>query len=514
MIPFSNQTYIDFSNPDNVKKQLDAISKVESKLGREYPNIIGGKEIFSEKKTKSINPANPDQVVGIFQKSGADQAELAINTAYETFKWWRNFPPVERAEFLFKAAEYVRKHRYEINAWMIKEVGKNYAEADGDVSEGIDFFEYYGREMLRYMRGADIPSLPGEFSEYGYIPLGVGVIIPPWNFPFAIMAGMSAAAIVTGNTVVLKPSSDAPMMAYLFARIMEEVGLPAGVLNFLVASGSETGDYIVDHPKTRFISFTGSVDVGKRIYERAAIVHPGQIWLKRVIAEMGGKDTLIIDSEAPCLDEAVNITITSAYGFQGQKCSACSRVVVDDKVYDEFLDKLIKATEALPIGEPTENYRIGPVVSASAEKTILEYIEIAKKEGKIVVGGNKLDRQGYFIQPTIVTDVAPDSRISQEEIFGPVLAVLRAKDFDEALAIANNTQYGLTGGVCTVNREKIIKAKRDFHVGNLYFNRKITGAMVGSHPFGGFNMSGTDSKTGSPDYLLLYMQGKAISELL
>lgn len=514
MIPFSNQAYIDFSNPDNVKKQKDALAKVESQFGREYPNIIGGKEVFSEKKTKSINPANPDQVVGIFQKSGADQADLAINTAYDTFQWWRNFPADERAKYLFKAAELIRKRRYEINAWMIKEEGKNFAEADADVSEAVDFLEYYGREMLRYMKGGDIPSLPGEFSEYFYIPLGVGIIIPPWNFPFAIMAGMTSAAIVTGNTVVLKPSSDAPMMAYLFARIMEEVGLPAGVLNFLVASGAEAGDYLVDHPKTRFISFTGSVDVGKRIYERAAIVHPGQIWLKRVIAEMGGKDTLIIDSEVANLDDAVNYTITSAYGFQGQKCSACSRVVVDDKIYDEFLDKLIKAANALPIGDPSENYRIGPVVSASAEKTVLEYIEIAKKEGKIVVGGNKLDRPGYFIQPTIVTDVAPDSRISQEEIFGPVLAVFRAKDFDDALAIANNTQYGLTGGVCTVNREKLIKAKRDFHVGNLYFNRKITGAMVGSHPFGGFNMSGTDSKTGSPDYLLLYMQGKAISELL
>ncbi len=514
MIPFSNQSYIDFSNPDNVKKQKEALSMVESQFGREYPNIIGGKEIFSDKKTKSLDPSDPSKIVGIFQKSGADQAELAINTAYETFQWWRNFPADERAKYLFKAAELIRKRRYEINAWMIKEVGKNYAEADGDVSEGVDFLEYYGREMLRYMKGGEIPSMAGEFSEYFYIPLGVGIIIPPWNFPFAIMAGMTAAAIVTGNTVVLKPSSDSPMMACLFARIMQEVGLPDGVLNFLVASGSEAGDYLVDHPKTRFISFTGSVDVGKRIYERASKVQPGQIWLKRVIAEMGGKDTLIIDSETPDLDQAVNMTITSAFGFQGQKCSACSRVVVDDKIYDQFLEKLIKATAALPIGEPSDNYRIGPVVSASAEKTILEYIEIAKKEGKIVLGGEKLNRPGYFIQPTIVTDIAPDSRISQEEIFGPVLAVLRAKDFDEALAIANNTQYGLTGGVCTINREKMIKAKRDFNVGNLYFNRKITGAMVGSHPFGGFNMSGTDSKTGSPDYLLLYLQGKAVSELL
>jgi len=325
---------------------------------------------------------------------------------------------------------------------------------------------------------------------------------------------MTSAAIVSGNTVVLKPSSDSPMMAYLFAEIMKEVGLPDGVLNLLVASGAEAGDYLIDHPKTRFIAFTGSVATGTRINERAAKVNPGQIWLKRVIAEMGGKDTLIVDSETHSIDAAVNATVVSAYGFQGQKCSACSRVVVDEKIYDEFVEKLVKQVQELPIGSPEDNVRFGPVVSASAEATVLEYIDIAKKEGKILTGGNKLNRPGYFIEPTVVADLAVDSRISLEEIFGPVLAVFKAKDFDEALKIANNTSFGLTGGIFSVNREKIMKAKKYFHVGNLYINRKITGAIVDVHPFGGFNMSGTDSKAGSRDYLLLFMQGKAITELL
>lgn len=514
MMPFTNQTYFDFTKKENFDLQKEALAKVNAQLGKEYPNIIGGKSVFSEKKTKSLNPANPSEIIGVFQKSGKDQAEEAIQTAWKTFQTWQYFPAEERAKFLFKAAEVCKKRRFEINAWMIKEVGKNFAEADADTAEAIDFLEFYGREMIRYAQSQPLTPYTQEYNEYFYIPLGVGVIVPPWNFPFAIMVGMTSAAIVTGNTVVLKPSSDSPMMAYLFAEIMKEVGLPDGVLNFLVASGAEAGDYLVDHPKTRFVAFTGSVATGTRINERAAKVNPGQIWLKRVIAEMGGKDTLIVDSETPSIDAAVNATVVSAYGFQGQKCSACSRVVVDEKIYDEFVEKLVKQVKELPIGSPEDNVRFGPVVSASAEATVLEYIDIAKKEGKILTGGNKLDRPGYFIEPTVVADLAIDSRISLEEIFGPVLAVFKAKDFDEALSIANNTSFGLTGGVFTLNREKLIKAKKHFHVGNLYFNRKITGAIVDVHPFGGFNMSGTDSKAGSRDYLLLFMQGKSVTELL
>ena len=514
MLPFSVEPLTDFTNPANVQLQKDALAKINTQLGKEYPNIINGKEVFSEKKTKSINPANPDELIGLFQKSGKDQAEEAIQAAHSAFQKWQYFPADERAKLLFKAAEICQKRRFEINAWMIKEVGKNFAEADADTAEAIDFLQFYGREMLRYSQPQPLTPYPHEYNEYFYIPLGVGVVVPPWNFPFAIMVGMTSAAIVSGNTVVLKPSSDAPMMAKLFADIMKEVGLPDGVLNYLVASGGEAGDYLVDHPLTRFVAFTGSVAVGSRIYERAAKVNNGQIWLKRVIAEMGGKDTMIIDSEIPSIDTAVATTINSAFGFQGQKCSACSRVIVDEAIYDEFLEKLAKQVKELPIGSPEENYRIGPVASASAEASIIEYLEIAKKEGNVLVGGNKIDRPGYFIEPTVVADLAVDSRISLEEIFGPVLAVFKSKNYDEALKIANNTSFGLTGGVFTNNREKIMRARKEFHVGNLYFNRKITGAIVDVHPFGGFNMSGTDSKAGSRDYLLLFMQGKAVSELL
>jgi len=348
-------------------------------------------------------------------------------------------------------------------------------------------------------------------NKYFYIPLGVGICIPPWNFPFAIMVGITSAAIVTGNTVVLKPSSETPMMAWLFQDIMHKVGLPAGVLNYFVASGAEAGDYLVDHPKTRFISFTGSMEVGLRIIERAAKTNPGQIWIKRVVAEMGGKDTIVVDSEAN-VDDAVAGVITSAFGFQGQKCSACSRAVVDEKIYDEFVQKLKAGVEKIKQGLPEENYQMGPVISASAEKSILNYIEIGKKEGKLLCGGNKLDRPGFFIEPTVIVDVDPMARISQEEIFGPVLAVIKARDFDNALEIANNTIYGLTGAVYSMNREKLNRATREFHVGNLYLNRKCTGAIVDVHPFGGFNMSGTDSKAGSRDYLALFLQGKSVAE--
>jgi len=406
----------------------------------------------------------------------------------------------------------MKQKRLEINAWMISEVGKSYLEADADTCEAIDFLEFYGREAIRYSQFQPLTPYPGEKNTYHYIPLGVGVVIPPWNFPFAILCGMATAGIVTGNTVVLKPSSDSPMMGQLFIDIMREVGLPEGVLNFFVASGAEAGDYLVQHPKTRFISFTGSMEVGLRINELAAKMSPGQIWIKRVVAEMGGKDTIVVDSEAD-INEAVKGVVASAYGFQGQKCSACSRAIVDEKIYDEFVEKLKIAVEALKVGNPQENFYSGPVVSAKAEQTILNYIEIGKKEGKLLVGGYKVEGlNGYFIQPTVFIDIDPLARISQEEIFGPVLAVIKSKDYDNALEIANNTIYGLTGAVFSLNPAKIDRARQEFHCGNLYLNRKCTGALVDVQPFGGFNMSGTDSKAGSRDYLLLFQQGKAITE--
>jgi 1-pyrroline-5-carboxylate dehydrogenase len=395
---------------------------------------------------------------------------------------------------------------------MISEVGKNYLEADADTCEAIDFLEFYGREVLRFAEKQPIIPVKGEKNKMIYIPLGVGVIIPPWNFPFAILIGTACAAIAAGNTIVLKPSSDSPMMGWLFADIMNHLGLPKGVLNFVVASGAEAGDYLVQHPKTRFISFTGSMEVGLRINELAAKTSPGQIWIKRVIAEMGGKDSMIIDSEAD-IDDAVKGTVAAAFGFQGQKCSACSRVIVDTKVYKEFVAKLKPAVEALVQGNPLDNHFMGPVVSAKAEKSILEYIEIGKKEGNLLTGGEKIKgMNGYFIKPTVFTDIEPMARISQEEIFGPVLAVIKSKNFEDSLEIANNTMFGLTGAVYTSNKKKLAKAEQEFHCGNLYLNRKCTGALVGAHPFGGFNMSGTDSKAGGRDYMLLFMQAKTISE--
>ncbi len=512
MKKFKNLTPYDFSDKKNVKKQKKAIDKVREEFGKEYANVIDGEKVKTEKKTISRNPANPDETIGTFQKSGKEDAEKAIQAAAKAFESWRFTPAEERANYLLEAAKIAKKRRMEINAWMISETGKNYPEADADTCEAIDFLEFYAREAIRYSKEQPLTPYEGEKTSYFYIPLGVGVCIPPWNFPFAIMLGITAATIVSGNCAVLKPSSDSPMMAKIFADIMEEVGLPKGVLNYLVASGAEAGDYLVEHPLTRFIVFTGSKEVGLRINELAAKVSPGQKWLKRVIVEMGGKDAIIVDSEAE-LDDAVDGVVKSAYGFQGQKCSACSRAIVDKKIYDKFVDKLKESIEKLEVGDPKDNYAAGPVINAAAEQSILEYIDIGKKEGRMICGGKKIeDKPGYYIEPTAIVDVEPGARIEQEEIFGPVLAVTKAEDFDHAIQIANDTDYGLTGAVYSMNREKLNKARDLFHVGNLYFNRKCTQAIVDVHPFGGFNMSGTDSKAGSRDYLELFLQGKAIGE--
>ncbi|MFN3194756.1 MAG: L-glutamate gamma-semialdehyde dehydrogenase [Chlorobiota bacterium] len=511
MVDYKPMDYLDFNDPEIASKQKAELDKVKEQLGKEYPNIIDGKEVFTDKKTKSYNPGNKDEVVGIFQKSGKEDAEKAILAAEKAFESWRFVPAKERAEYLFKASEIIKKRRLEINAWMITEVGKNYLEADADTCEAIDFLEFYGREMLRLSENQPLTGHPDEINEYFYIPLGVGIVIPPWNFPFAIMVGTVAASFVTGNTVVLKPSSDAPMMAKIFDEIMREVGLQDGVFNYLVASGAEAGDYMVDHPKTRFISFTGSMEVGTRIYERAAKVNSGQIWLKRVVAEMGGKDAMLIDSECD-VDYAAGEVVKAAFGFQGQKCSACSRAIVDESIYDEFVEKLKEKAEKIEIGDPRDDKAAGPVVSESAYNSIKEYIEIGKSEGKLILGGDTPDAdKGYYISPTIFVDVPEDARIAKEEIFGPVLSVIKSKNFDDGVRIFNDTIYGLTGGLITDNPEKLERGKKELHCGNLYLNRKCTGALVDVHPFGGFNMSGTDSKAGSRDYLQLFMQGKSVA---
>jgi 1-pyrroline-5-carboxylate dehydrogenase len=513
LIDFLNEPLTDFTKPENQQKMLDALKLVAGQFKAEYDLTIGGKKVKTAEKFSSYNPSDKDEVVGTSAKAGAKEAKKAVEAAYETFCWWQHAPADERAGYLLRAAGIMRRRKFEMSAWMVYEVGKNWVEADADVAETIDFLEFYGREALRYGGEQAITAYPGEFNELRYIPLGVGVVIPPWNFPCAIMAGMTSAALVTGNTVVLKPSSDAPVIAAKFMEVLDEAGVPAGVVNFVPGSGASCGDTLVSHPLTRFIAFTGSKEVGLHINELAAKHQPGQVWIKRVVAEMGGKDTIIVDAEAPNLDEAATGVMQSAFGFQGQKCSACSRVVVAARVYDEFLNLLIPKVRALTVGpvKDQKNY-MGPVVNKRAYDGIMGYIDTGRKEGRLVAGGKAAPGNGWFIQPTVIADIKPQAVIAQEEIFGPVLAVIKAQNFDRALEIANNTEYGLTGAVYSRNRAKLIKAKQHFHVGNLYLNRKCTGALVGVHPFGGFNMSGTDSKAGGRDYLLLFLQAKSISD--
>jgi len=511
--PYQPESYVDFSQEGPRARMLDALNQVSRQLGKFYPLRIGGKEIRTEQRISSINPAAPDQVVGQISKAGAEHAAQAVEVAFETFKMWSRVEPEARARILVKAAAIMRRRVYELAAWMCYEVSKSWNEGYADTCEAIDFLEFYAREMMRL--GGSHPTTPfaGEENEVRYLPLGVVVVIPPWNFPLAITTGMTSAAIVTGNTVILKPASTAPVIAAKMAEIFREAGLPDGVLNFLPGSGGAMGDVLVDHPRTRMIAFTGSKEIGLRIFERAAKVHPGQIWLKRTILEMGGKDSIVVDQTAD-LAEAAGGVIASAFGFQGQKCSACSRLIAHESVYSELLDRVVEGARRLTMGNPTgpDSIFMGAVIDEPAYKKINEYIAIGKREGRAVLAGTPAPAGGYFIPPTIIADVDRDARIAQEEIFGPVLAVIRGRNFNELLDIANGTEYGLTGAIYSRDRLRLERARHEFHVGNLYLNRKCTGAMVDVQPFGGFNMSGTDSKAGGRDYLQLFMQAKSICE--
>lgn len=511
---FRNEPFTDFSKPDDADAMRTAIDKVRSELGREYPIVIDGEKIMLGSKFNSINPANKSQVVGIFSEGDTDTGlvERAIGAATEAFNTWRNVDPAERADYLFKIAALMRERKHELSAWMIFEVSKTWAEADGDVAEAIDFCEFYGREMIRWAGEQPVTPYPGEKNNFEYIPLGVGAIIPPWNFPLAIMCGMTMAAVVTGNTVVLKPSSDSPTIAAKFIEITEEAGLPKGVINFISGS-AKTGEAMVTHPKTRFISFTGSKGVGLHINEEAAKTRPGQIWIKRVVAEMGGKDAIVVADDGD-IDSAAAGVVAAAFGFQGQKCSACSRLIVDEKVHDELMAKVVELTKKLKIGEPTESdTNVAAVINKRSFDTTMGYIKKGVDEGgEVVAGGSGDESNGYFIEPTIIDNVTAGATLEQEEVFAPVLAVIKARDFDHAIEIANDTEFGLTGALYSASEERLERARRDFHVGNLYLNRKCTGALVGVHPFGGFNMSGTDSKAGGREYLLQFMQGKSIAQ--
>jgi 1-pyrroline-5-carboxylate dehydrogenase len=510
---FKNESFVDFSKEENVRRMRAAIEKVRGQLGREYDLIIGGKRVKTADKIRSINPAKPSQVVGVHQKAGKDHVEPAVNAALKAFENWKNTSVEERVSLLFRTGDRLRERKLEFMAWLVFEVSKNWLEADADVSETIDFCEFYAREALRFAKVETPVQLPGERDSLTYIPLGVGAVIPPWNFACAIMAGMTLASIVSGNTVVLKPSSDSPTVAAKFVELLEECGMPEGVVNFCPGGGAGFGDALVAHPKIRYIAFTGSREVGLHINQTAAQQQRGQLWIKRTILEMGGKDAVIVDADAD-IDSAVEGVAQAAFGFQGQKCSACSRAIVDERIYDKFLEKLKARTERITVGDPASNPNMAAVINEGSMNEILRYIEIGKQDGRLITGGARATSagEGYFIQPTVIADIPAKSKLEQEEIFGPVLVVIKSHNFDHALAIANDTEFGLTGALYSSSREKLDRAVREFHVGNLYLNRKCTGAMVGAHPFGGFNMSGTDSKSGGPDYLYLFTQAKSVGE--
>lgn len=509
---YTHEPFTNFTIEENKQAFMEALAYVNTQIGKEYPLVINGERIVSDVKTNSINPSKKDEVIGTVSMADKELAEKAMQSALQAFESWKYTDAELRASILFRAAAIIRRRKHEFSSWLVKETAKPWKEADADTAEAIDFLEFYARQMLELKNGSAVKSRAGEHNEFHYIPLGVGIVISPFNFPLAIMAGTVVAAIVTGNTVLLKPAETAPVVAAKFVEVMEEAGLPAGVLNYIPGSGAEIGDYLVEHPKTRFVSFTGSRAVGCRIYERAAKVQEGQIWLKRVIAEMGGKDTMLVDQDAD-LDIAVPAIVYSAFGFSGQKCSAGSRAVIHQDIYDEVLERAVALTKSLKVGSPEEvDTYMGPVIDEKAYQKIMSYIEIGKSEGRLMTGGVGSDETGYFIEPTIIADVKEKDRLMQEEIFGPVVAFCKAKDFDHMIQIANNTDYGLTGAIVSNNRHHIERARKEFHVGNLYINRGCTGAIVGYQPFGGFNMSGTDSKAGSPDYLLLHMQGQTISE--
>lgn len=507
-LEFRNEPILDFSRDAearaSLRKAIDAFTPVDC------PLIIGGVRLSTKSWIVSHNPCDPHRIVGRAAKASPVQAEKAMRTAYDAFKHWSRSPAGTRVDILFRAADLMRARRHELNATMVLEVGKTWTEADADTAEAIDFCAFYAHEILRYAQEQPLTPVKGERNRLTYQPLGVGVVISPWNFPCAILTGMTTAAIATGNAVVLKPSSLAPVIGFKVVEILEEAGVPKGVLNYLPCSGKEVGDKLVDHPLTRFVSFTGSRDVGVRIHERAAKIQPGQKWLKRTVIEMGGKDAIVVDEDAD-LEAAASGIVASAFGYQGQKCSACSRAILVESVYDQVLDLVVAKTKALKVGDVREpETQMGAVIDPNQLAKVMSYISTGKREGRLVAGGKRLPGDGHYVEPTVFADVSPKAKIAREEIFGPVLAVMKARDCDDAIRIANDSEYGLTGAF--YGKARIDRAKAEFYAGNLYINRKCTGALVGGHPFGGFDMSGTNAKAGGRDYLRLFLEAKLVSE--
>ena len=508
---FRNAPLADLSDAGVRDSFVQALADVKGRLGKTYPLHINGKDVLTEDMIDSVNPAQPDQVIGRICQAGTHEIEQAIEAAQGAFKTWRNVPAPARAEVLTRTAKILERRIYEICAWQILEEGKQWRQAYNDVDEAIDFLNYYACEMLRLNEPRYQGHAPGEVNEYFYQPKGIGAVISPWNFPLAIACGMCSAAIVTGNCVIFKPSNLSPVMGHILSEAFQEAGLPDGVFNFTPGRGSVMGDFLVDHPAISLIAFTGSMEVGLRIIERAGKASPGQINVKKIICEMGGKNAIIIDDDAD-LDVAVPAVLDSAFTFQGQKCSACSRLIVLDTVYDRFVERLVDAARSWKIG-PAEDpaFHMGAVIDSQAYKTILEYADLARQEGSILYESD-VPEQGYFVPLTIAEGFTPANRLAQEEVFGPVLAVMRASDFDQALAWANDTRFALTGAVFSRSPEHLDQARREFRVGNLYLNRGSTGALVDRQPFGGFNMSGVGTKAGGPDYLLHFMDPRTVTE--
>ena len=493
--PYTIEPYSDFSKPEVIESYQKALAEVRNQLGQDYPLIIGGEKLETGEWLESYNPSCTQEIVGRTAKGKKKQLERAMDSAWDAFESWSQLPMDHRARALMKLAAVLRRRKFELSAWETFEAAKNYAEAEADVAEAIDFVEYYARESLKLAGPLETYDYPGEENTSFYIPMGVGVVIPPWNFLLAILVGTTIGPVAVGNTVIVKPSPDTPIIAQKFMECVEEAGFPPGVINLLTGDDAELGDALVDHSRTRFINFTGSVATGLRINERAAKVQPGQKWIKRVCLEMGGKDALIVDETAD-LDYAAEMAVASGFGFQGQKCSAMSRLIVVQEVYDAFLEKFVKRVNALKVGPAEENPDVAAVINQKAVDKIMGYIDNGKVEAKLVTGGERAGEEGYFIEPTVFADVPQSASIACEEIFGPVVSVMKAKDFDHALEIANATVYGLTGGVISKSRARLEQARREFQVGNLYFNRKITGALGGHSALWGVQALGDELEGG------------------
>lgn len=509
---FKNAPLVSFIYKDSQEKMQSALREVRKRFGEKYPLIIAGEKVWTDELTPSVNPSAPNEIVGCGSEAGIPEAERAVKAARAAFGKWSRTPFEERARLLERAADILERRRYELSAVEVFEVGKPWNEADADIREAIDFCRFYAHEIRRLGRPKLTQQVPGEESYHHYWPRGVAFVIAPWNFPIAILCGMASAAIVTGNTVIMKPSEQSIICGAMLMQVFEEAGVPSGVLNFLSGHGSVIGAHLVDHKDVDMIAFTGSREVGLRIWQSAGVTRPGQRELKHVICEMGGKNAMIVDTDAD-LDETITYSIYSAFGYQGQKCSALSRLILLEENYDRVIERLVPAAASLRVGNPEKpGIMVGPVIDEAAYRRILEYIEIGKKEATLAYQAKEVPPQGYFIPPTIFTNVKPNMRIAREEIFGPVLSVLKVRDLDEALEVANSTDYALTGGFFSRSPANIERVKAQLEAGNIYINRSCTGAIVGRHPFGGFKMSGGGTKAGGEDYLLHFLVPRVVTE--